>query len=211
MKNLIIIGARGFGREIYDLALKCPGYKIDYTIKGFLDDKADALEGFENYPAILSSVEEYEPNENDVFTCALGSVKSKMKYAQIILDKDGAFINLIHPSTIINTNVKLGIGLIILSHASISNDCTIADFVTIQGYTALGHDVQVGTWCHMNAFSFMGGFAVLEDQVTLHIRASVLPHVTIGSNAVVGASSLAIKNVPADTTVFGLPAKKLTF
>ncbi len=79
MKELLIIGARGFGREVYDLAIQCDGYNNEYIIKGFLDNDKNALENFQNYPDIVSSVEEYEIKENDVFICALGSVIWKKK------------------------------------------------------------------------------------------------------------------------------------
>ncbi|HJY11908.1 MAG TPA: hypothetical protein VJ304_03925, partial [Flavobacterium sp.] len=87
MKNLIIIGARGYGREVCGLARQCSGYNTEYIIKGFLDDKLDALNGFDNYPDIISSVENYEIQENDVFVCALGSVQWKKHYVEIILSK----------------------------------------------------------------------------------------------------------------------------
>ena len=60
MKNLLIIGARGFGREVFDISTQTKEYNNDWIIKGFLDDKVDALEGFNNYPSIISSVEDYE-------------------------------------------------------------------------------------------------------------------------------------------------------
>jgi hypothetical protein len=44
MKQLIIIGARGFGREVYSLAKRSIGYNEDFVMKGFLDDKLDALD-----------------------------------------------------------------------------------------------------------------------------------------------------------------------
>ena len=71
MKNLIIIGARGWGREVYAHAQYSHGYLEDYDIKGFLDDKADALDGMNGYPPILGSVEDYKPQSDDVFICAL--------------------------------------------------------------------------------------------------------------------------------------------
>ena len=37
MKNLVIIGAGSYGREIYNLALECKGYGTDFIIKGFVD------------------------------------------------------------------------------------------------------------------------------------------------------------------------------
>ena len=56
MKNLLIIGSRGFGREIYNLALESICYGTEFTIKGFLDDKKEALDGYDGYPSIISSV-----------------------------------------------------------------------------------------------------------------------------------------------------------
>jgi sugar O-acyltransferase (sialic acid O-acetyltransferase NeuD family) len=211
MKNLIIIGARGYGREVYNLALQCDGYNKDYLIKGFLDDKSDALVGFDNYPEIISNVENYEIQDGDVFTCALGSVKWKKHYAEIIMSQGGTFINLIHPTTIFNSNVKVGNGLIVFMYSNISNDSNIDDFVTIQGFVGIGHDSRIGKWSHINAYSFMGGFAILEEEVCLNTRATILPNVIVHKGAIVGAASLVIKNVKANTTVFGLPATVLKF
>jgi len=211
MKNLIVIGARGFGREVYDLATQCSGFNIEYVIKGFLEDKADALDGFENYPAIISSVEDYKIQEDDVFVCALGTVKWKKYYAELIMAKGGSFINLIHPSTKLNTNAVVGTGLLVFMYANISNDCIIEDFVTIQGYVGLGHDTKIRKWVHVSSYSFTGGFVVLEEESTLNTRATVLPHVIVRKGATVGAASLVIRNVKENTTVFGVPAKKLEF
>ena len=46
MKNLLIIGARGYGREIYNFAIDSKGYGTEFTVKGYLDDKVSALDGF---------------------------------------------------------------------------------------------------------------------------------------------------------------------
>jgi len=211
MKNLIIIGARGYGREVHDLAKQCSGFKTEYILKGFLDDKSDALNGFENYPEIISPVEIYEIQQDDVFVCALGSVKWKKHYVELILSKGGRFINLIHPSTIFNTNVVIGNGVIVFMNSNISNDCVIGDFVTLQGFIGLGHDTKIGKWSHLNAYSFTGGFTVLEEEVCLNTRATVLPNVIVKKGATVGASSLVIKNVKEGITVFGVPAKKIEF
>ena len=74
MNQLLIIGARGFGREVLGLARACIESGADFEIKGFLDDKHDALNGYNGYPPILSSVEDYVIQEDDVFICASGSI-----------------------------------------------------------------------------------------------------------------------------------------
>jgi len=38
MKQLIIVGAGGMGRTLYDIARECVGYGAEFTVKGFVDD-----------------------------------------------------------------------------------------------------------------------------------------------------------------------------
>ena len=68
MKNLLIIGARGFGRGVYHLFMDCVkfGSIKDVECKGFLDSNKDALNGYSGYPPIISSVEDYIVGADDV-------------------------------------------------------------------------------------------------------------------------------------------------
>ena len=211
MKNLLIIGARGWGREIYNMLPDCIGYGTDYTIKGFLDDKVDAMEGMPGYPEIIGSVENYEIQEDDVFICALGDAHWKKHYAEIIMNKGGKFINIIHNTASIGRNTQIGLGCIITDNVGISCDITIGDFVTFQSYTIIGHDARIGNYCHLGCRSFMGGYSVLGDTTTIQTNSIILPHVIIGKNCMVGAGSVVIKKVKDDTTVYGNPATVLKF
>lgn len=209
MKHLLIIGARGFGREIFNSATESIGYGTDFDIKGYLDEKSDALDGYEGYPPIISSVEAYEPSKDDVFVCALGEVKYKIKYAQMILDKGGEFITLIHKTAYVSKNVKIGKGCIILADVRIQCDASVGNFVTIQPKAILGHDSVVEDWCMINALADCGGFSHMEEGATLHTCSFLLPKKRIGAYAVVGACSLAARNVKPGTVVLGVPAKEL--
>jgi len=210
MKHLLIIGARGFGREIYYSAIESIGYGTEFDVKGFLDDKADALEGYAGYPSIISSVEDYEIQSDDVFICALGDVHWKRHYVQKILDKGGEFITLIHNSAYVSKNVKIGIGCIILAGCRVHCDVAIGDFTTIQPYVVIGHDCHIGNMCQFNSNTMLGGFVTVEDDVTLHTSAILLPKAKVHANAVVGAGSVVLRSVKANTTVFGNPAVPVT-
>lgn len=209
MRNLYIIGARGFGREVYNLYLISKPMLRDVECIGFLDDNEHALDNYKNYPPIVSSVENFIPQENDVFICALGDVKSKKKYTEIIRSKGGKFISLIHPGAEIGVNTIIGAGCIVRTPCSISCDITIGDFVTIMGYSVLGHDCKVNDWAHLGAYSFLGGFSEIGESVTLHPGTRILPHKKVGNKAIVGAGSVVLRNVKPNTTVFGAPAKKV--
>lgn len=211
MKQLLIIGARGWGREVYNMLPDCVGYGTEYVVKGFLDDKADALDGMPGYPPIIDSVENYEPQEEDVFTCALGDAHWKKHYVEIVLSKGGKFINIIHNTATIERNTTIGQGCIITARVGISCDIKIGDFVTFQVYTIVGHDAKIGNYCHLGVRSFMGGYSVLGHVTTIQTSSIVLPHVRVGNECMVGAGAVVIKKVKDGNTVYGNPAKILKY
>lgn len=211
MKNLIIIGARGWGREVYDIADSCIKAGADLSVKGFLDDKADALDGYDNYPPILGLVETYQIQPDDVFLCALGDVNYKKIYAQKILDKGGEFISLIHPTAILGNNARIGKGCIVGAYANISCDTSLGDFVTFSIKAGMGHDSTIGNYTHIGGLTNISGFVTIGENVTVHPCCNIVPHRKIGDNATVGTGSVVLTNVKAGITVFGNPAKKVEF
>ncbi|WP_278583115.1 acetyltransferase [Prevotella nigrescens] len=210
MKHLLIIGARGFGREIYNLAINSIGYQEEFDIKGYLDNKLEALCDYKNYPPIIDSVEHYQPQEDDVFICALGDVNYKKKYTSIILSKGGQFTNLIHKNVKIGSNTTVGIGCIFCYGVNISCDITIGDFVTLQPYTDIGHDAVIGDYCHLNTYSFLGGYSKIGNLVEMNTGSFLHPHKSICNNVVVGAGAYVFRNIKKEgITVIGNPAYEL--
>jgi maltose O-acetyltransferase len=93
--------------------------------------------------------------------------------------------------------------------------CTILDCneVHIGHHVMIGPGVQIYTAAHhLKAESRIQGWEVakpivIEDNVWLGGSAILLPGVTVGRNAVVGAGAVVTRNVPADTVVAGNPAR----
>ena len=48
---------------------------------------------------------------------------------------------------------------------------------------------------------------VLEENCRIGTHSTVMPGVTIGRNAVVGAHSFVNQDIPADSVAYGVPAK----
>lgn len=208
MKDLIIIAAGGMGRTLYDMARESLGYQEDYVIKGFIDDNLHALDGFVNYPPILDKISTYVPQENDVFVCSIGG-SARRKCMEELINRGARFINLIHRTARIGTNVQLGMGNIVGAYTSIGADACIGNYNLIQSYTVIGHDVRMGDWNRIDTHVTCVGGTIIGNETDIY-TSSVLNHgVVVEDRAHVGACSFVIRGVKEGTTVMGNPARKL--
>ena len=208
MKHLVIIGAGGMGRTVYSNALESVGYGEVFDIKGFIDDDLSALDNYPNYPPLLGTIKEYQPDTDDVFVSSIGGA-SRRPCMEEIIARGGEFIELIHQTARIYTNAKLGKGNFIGAFTVIGNDAVVGDYNMIQSYTVIGHDAHIGSWNRIDTHVTCVGGLVIEDDVNIHTSAVISHGVTVGSGAHVGALSFVIRKVKAGTTVMGNPAKKL--
>lgn len=209
MKHLLIIGARGFGREIYRTFIHTEPYlskQID--MKGFLDDKADALDGLDgDWPPIVGAVESYEVQENDVFFCAQGDSHWRKHYAEIIEGKGGEFISIIHPLALVSPYAKIGRGCIVCAYTTISPNVTIGNHVMVQAFDDLGHDSVIGDYASIESYVFLGGYSKVGELATMHTKSSIIPQKSVGKECVVGFGSVVMRNFKDGVHVFGNPAK----
>lgn len=210
MKNLIILGAGGFARDVYNFALNSKGYNEKFIVKGFLDLNEHSLDNFDGYPPILGSEYDYTPEVNDIFITAIGDNQLRKKIVDIVESKGGLFLSLIHNTALVHTNAKIGNGCLIQPNTVIGADTAIGDHTYIQNGTILGHDAKVGSFCRIDCNVMFVGGTSCEDYVTVHTGAVINHKVCIGNNAVVGACSFVIRKVKAETTVFGNPAKRIS-
>lgn len=82
----------------------------------------------------------------------------------------------------------------------IGSNCSISRSVVI---LSMGHEVDCSN------FKLKGGMVVIKDNVWIGYGAIILPGVTIGKNAVVGAGSVVTKSIEENAVVVGNPARKI--
>lgn len=213
MKHLLIIGARGYGREIYRSFIHTQAYlSKEIDVKGFLDDNADALNGLDgDWPPIISPVETYEIQPDDVFFCAMGDAHWRKHYAEIIASKGGHFVNIIHNTALVSPVGSIGEGCFIGAFTTISPNVTIGNHVMIQSYDDFGHDAEIGDYASIESYVFLGGYAKVGELATMHTKSSIIPHKSVGKECVVGFGSVVMRNFKDGVHVFGNPAKIVEF
>lgn len=211
-KNLYIIGAGGFGREVLAVAKEIEIHQAEWIVKGFLNSAAymDALDGLDTSGYVIcESLEGHIVTEDNVYVFAIADVKAKERMCEEMLQKGARFINLIHPTAIVSNTADVGIGLIMFPFSSISVNTNIGDFVTINSHSDISHDVNVGDYCTIGPRCSVLGHSTLKKSVALGGGVNVHPHVEIGEYATVGIGSVVISKVKSSTTVFGNPAMRI--
>jgi sugar O-acyltransferase (sialic acid O-acetyltransferase NeuD family) len=207
VKRLLIIGAGGFGREVLCWARDIEPAQAEWKIGGFLDANPAALDGFDVPLGILGDPAEFAPLETDRYICAIGDPATKQRVVTGLLARNARFVTLIHPSVIVAANCRIGAGCILCPRVVLTTNVTLGRFVTLNVGATVGHDVGMGDWCTVNGHADITGKVSLGEAVFAGSHACVLPGLRVGDRAVVGAGAVVTRNVSAESTMFGVPAK----
>lgn len=208
MKQLYIVGAGGFGRELHSYVLRHPANGCDWKFAGFLDDNLDALKDYGSF-ASVTALRGHQPSPDRVYLCGLGLPATKARLTEPMLKAGAVFISLVHTSVLMGERVKLGQGVILCPGAILTCDIQLGDFVTINLGTTIGHDVTVGDWTTVSSQCDLTGHVKVAEAVFIGSKVSVIPSRKIGAGSLVGAGSVVVRDVPHGATVFGNPAATL--
>lgn len=211
MKHLVIIGARGWGREVYDAISRTKEVQSgEMVIKGFLDSKIDAFDGLRgNYPPIICAPEDYEVQPDDIFFVAMGDPHWRKHYAELIENKGGHFYTYVSSDAHVVETAEVGEGSFISGWTFVSDNVTIGRHVILHSFVIIGHDAVVKDFGTLLTDVFLGGGAEVGECSEMNPKSMIVPHKKIGNNVIVGAVSVVMRNIGDDVSVFGNPAVKL--
>ncbi len=133
------------------------------------------------------------------------------------------FVNLygceIGNGTRIGSFVEIQKGARVGSNCKISSHSFVCEGVTIEDQVFVGHGVTFINDKYPRATGANGALQTDDDwtvvpivvkrQASIGSGATILCGVTIGERAIIGAGAVVIRDVPADTTVAGNPARVL--
>jgi len=204
-KNLVIIGAGGFGREL-ELWLKLvPESLRDYKIAGFLDDNILALDGFPSSFKILGTIDNYDFKSNDYALISIADPLIKEDVYDRLKEKV-RFYKFIANTAIVGNLDTIDEGSVICPNAIISTNVKVGKCVTVNCSTQLGHDTKVGDFSSFMANVIIGGEVTIGNRVYFGSQSTLVPRKKICDDVKISAGSLVIRSIKKTGVYFGNPA-----
>ncbi len=215
MKNLVILGAGGFAKEVlytsYSTINSQKSNALWYKeVEGYYfanDDKATHKTHIHG-TKILGSIEEiqYEVHPSTTYiVCGVGSPALKKRFIE---RASKLFIAppMIHDSVIIQ-DASIGNGTVICAGNILTVDIKVGKHVVLNLNTTVGHDTVIEDYVNVSPNVTISGKCILKEGCDIGSAAVILPGITIGEWSIVGAGAVVTKDVPAYSLVVGIPAK----
>ena len=208
MKDLVIFGAGGFGREVLQIVLDQNEDQRTWNFLGFLDGNPDLLgKEIHGFP-VLGGAEWLRGRSGVHVAVAVGNPAVKKKIVREILEMgENSFATLIHPDVWIGRNVFIDPGTIICSGNRITTDIRIGAHVILNLNCTVGHDAIIEDFATLYPGVHVSGNVHLEEGAEIGTGTAIIQGVRVGAWTTVGAGAAVVRDLPPGVVAVGVPAK----
>lgn len=212
MRDLVIIGAGGFGRVVLDVAEAAIGSGAPFRVLGIVDDdpseaNLDRLRA-SGVPFLGDAVGWLDQDHRGAaYLVGVGAPTSRESVARRFDSAGIEAATLVHPRAVIGGRAALGPGTVICAGAQVSTDVRVGRHVHVNPGAIIGHDVTLEDFVSVNPGSIVSGEVLVERGSLIGAGAVVLQGLRVGSGATVGAAACVVRDVEPGSVVKGVPAR----
>lgn len=209
MKDLVIIGAGDFGREVMWVAERINEVTPIWNILGFIDDDKEGLK-IDGYP-VLGGVDWLCKYNHEIYaTCAIASGSIKDKIWLSLSEKLNVHpATLIDPAAIIGKDADIGEGSIICAGSVLTISTKLGKHCIVNLNCTLGHDTILRDYCTIHPGTNISGKVIVGERTIVGTGTKVIQGKTIAADVILGAGAVVIKDIEESGTYVGSPAKKV--
>lgn len=207
MHRVVIVGAGGHAQVVADILLRAQDQGEAICPIGYVDDNS-ALRGetLLDLP-VLGTIADLQSLPHDAIIVAIGDNHTRRKMFDRLHSQGERFAIAKHPAAIVAPNVRFGVGTVVCAGAIINPGSMIGSNVILNTASSVDHHNHIANHVHIAPGAHVGGDVAIGEGTLIGIGATVMPQRRIGAWSVVGAGSLAHRDVPDHVTIVGVPAR----
>lgn len=209
MQQTVIVGAGGHAREILDVIDAINACEPTFDVLGYVVDPSWARPGemVSDHP-VLGPIEWLAGRSSQVRAiCAVGAPPLRRRLVEEVEQRGIRFFNAIHPDAKLTRWVTLGEGVVITAGCVLTNRIQLGNHVHINIGCTISHDTVCEDFVTLAPGVNCAGTVALREGCDVGVGASIIKKIEVGAWSVVGAGAVVIRNVPANSTVIGVPAR----
>lgn len=207
MKNIVIVGAGGVGRETSLIIQQINELKSTWNLIGFIDDDVNSWGNVINGYPVIGGIDSLEVLPSDTYiVIAIANYEVKRKIVNRINNKF-KFATIIHPKVYIHDYINIGEGTLIYEGAILTTNIKVGNHVIISPKCGIGHDSIIKDYVSLLWNVNISGNDIIEEGVMMGSASTVIQGKKIGKGSTVGAGAVVIDNIDSYSTVVGVPAK----
>jgi len=210
MKQIVIIGAGGFAREVKFLLEEINKTSPTYEFLGYLVSDINTLGNYDSKNEVLGEISWLSNRENICAAIGIGAPQHRLNIGRDISNKypNIVFPPLIHPNVIYDSDsCVFEKGTIICASTVLTVNVKVMAFSLVNLCCTIGHEAIIGSGCVLNPTVNISGGVHLDASVLIGTGSQILQYIKVGKNSIVGAGACVTKNIPDNVVAFGVPAK----
>lgn len=213
MRDIVILGAGGFAREVAWLIEEINNKNNKWNLLGFIEEGNKNIGLVLNNYKILGDFKWIENNISDdlFYICAVGDPELKLKFSEAAEKLKLKPATLIHPDVKMSKYNIIGEGTIICAGSIITVNVKVGKHVVISVNSKIGHDSVIGDFSTLLPSSVISGNVNIGAMCIVGTSGAIICKLNIGSNTTIGAGAVVIRDLPNNCTAVGIPAKPIKF
>ena len=212
MKDIIIIGAGGVGRETAQLIEDINSKKRQWNLLGFIDDNKDLHGRNVNGYEVIGGSEAVGNFTGKIYgICTISNPVIKQRALSKLKGTNIEYARLVHPTAVVSRHVEMGEDIIIQAFCFVSTNVVIGSHVQLNPQCGIGHDSIIGDYSSLYWNVNISGNVKIGEGSLLGTKSTVLQGLAIGEWSIIGANATVIKDIPRCCTAVGTPAKPIKF
>jgi sugar O-acyltransferase (sialic acid O-acetyltransferase NeuD family) len=212
VRDLLVVGAGGFGRETVEAIRALTARGAAWRLRGYVDDDPALAGTLVDGLPVLGTITELKSLPDACVVVCTGrpdNYASRPRIVGALGFPSYRYATVVHPTASVSATSHVGPGSVLLAHAVLTAAVDVGSHVAVMPHVTLTHDDVIEDYVTLASGVRLGGGVRIGRGAYVGAGALVREGRTVGCGALVGMGAVVTTDIPAGQVWAGVPARYL--